>query len=248
MKKFLKILGFIVLGIVLILAILYFIFNESRPDGVEGEKAEALAKKIEAAVDKAAWDTTQYIQWTFRGEHSFLWDKERHLVKVNWGDNEVLLNPNEVSGIATVAGKAQDEKANDKLVKTACHYFWNDSFWMNAFTKFYDKGVSRGIVKTDDGREGLMVTYSSGGITPGDSYLWFTDENGLPTSWKMWVNIIPIGGLEFTWENWEKLPSGAMVAKDHKSKILEIPLTNVKAGNSYTDFGLTEDPFNAINN
>ncbi|MGW8121534.1 hypothetical protein ACV07N_02665 [Roseivirga echinicomitans] len=31
----------------------------------------------------------------------------------------------------------------------------------------------------------------------------------------MWVSILPLGGMEFTWENYLKLSSGALIAQDH---------------------------------
>jgi hypothetical protein len=31
-----------------------------------------------------------------------------------------------------------------------------------------------------DNQEALMITYASGGSTPGDSYVWFVDQNYMP--------------------------------------------------------------------
>jgi hypothetical protein len=44
-----------------------------------------------------------------------------------------------------------------------------------------------------DNQEALMITYASGGSTPGDSYVWFVDQNYMPKAWRMWVSIIPVG-------------------------------------------------------
>jgi hypothetical protein len=43
-----------------------------------------------------------------------------------------------------------------------------------------------------DNQEALMITYASGGSTPGDSYVWFVDQNYMPKAWRMWVSIIPV--------------------------------------------------------
>ena len=115
------------------------------------------------------------------------------------------------------------------MVKTAIDFFNNDSFWLAAPFKAFDPGTERSIVNLKDGRKGLMVTYTSGGTTPGDTYVWILDENDRPTAIKMWVQILPLGGMEFTWENILTLPSGALIAQDHLLYGgMNVNLTNVK--------------------
>jgi len=225
----------------LLLTILYFVFNDNEPVGERGAKADAMANKILKAINKEAWDSTAYVSWTFTTQ-DYVWDKKRHLVEVKWKNNRVLLNPNEISGIAFSNGKMIEKNEGDKLVKKAWSLFCNDSFWLNAPSKVYDPGTKRSIVDID-GKKGLKVSYVSGGVTPGDSYVWFIDDNGLPTSYKMWVKIIPVGGLEFSWEDWIELGTGAKISTTHKNKAAALKLENVKAGNSYKDFGFEADPF-----
>ena len=97
-----------------------------------------------------------------------------------------------------------------------------------------------------DGTEGLMVSYSSGGVTPGDAYLWILDENNLPKSWKMWVSIIPVGGMEFSWDQWTTLTTGAKVATLHESSFLNLDISDLKGAVNQEDLGLDEDPFRAL--
>lgn len=242
MKKFLK-YAFILLGVLILIgAIAYFMNNEARPEGKQGPEAEALAQKMSQAIDIAAWDSTKWITWDFVGRNQYVWDKERHLVEVTTKGSRVLLNPNEISGKAFVNGKEVEGDEAYKLVRAAWSNFCNDSFWLNAPSKINDPGTNRSIVDLEDGSKGLMITYASGGVTPGDSYLWILDADGLPKSYKMWVSIIPLGGVEFTWENWTTLSSGAKISTLHKG-LLEIPITDLKSGKSYQEIGLSEDIF-----
>lgn len=249
MKKLLKWLA-ILIGIFFIgMFILYLVFNEKKPTSQQGPQAEALAQKMLKAIDKPGWDTTGVVQWTFAGMNHYLWDKKRHLVKIEWGeDMKVLLNPNLVDGKAY---KGETELSGDEA-KAAIQKAWsnwcNDSFWLNAPAKCMDPGTSRGIVNLEDGSQGLMVSYDSGGVTPGDSYLWILDEQGLPKAWKMWVKIIPVGGFETSWENYQTLYSGAKVAGLHKSKIFDLPISNIKAADQLSELGVQEDPFASIAN
>ncbi len=252
MKTILKYTLFLLIAIVLIGGCAIFSLSEKEPLALNESsvsEADILADKMMASVNKQAWDDTKWVQWTFKGVHSFLWDKERNWCKVSWGkgSKEVLLKMNEIAGKAFIDGVAQDTDKNEKMVQTAWSHFCNDSFWLNAIVKAKDPGTERSIVELDDGRKGLKVQYTSGGVTPGDSYVWILDENNRPTSYKMWVKIIPIGGLEFTWEDYVELESGAVVASLHKSKLLNLDITDLKSGESYRDFGLTEDPFKVLN-
>ena len=243
MKKFLK-WAFILLAVfLLILTVIGFMTHESKPTANQSAAADQLAQKMMAAVNKTAWDTTNIISWNFAGRNQYLWDKGRNFVKVVMGKNTVLLNTKAVDGIAFKDGKELSGKSATTQIQAAWKNFCNDSFWLNAVVKAFDPGTKRSIVNTKDGREGLMVHYESGGVTPGDSYVWLLDENGMPKSYKMWVKIIPVGGLEFTWQDWVTLDTGAKVASLHKSKVFDIPVTEIKGTTSLQAHGLDEDPF-----
>ena len=244
MKKVLKYLGLLILLIIVGAIIAGMAANESKPEGTPSAEADALAQKMMNAVDITAWDSTHIIQWTFKGMHDFLWDKRNNWVKVSWEDSEVLLHTKSVTGKAFQGGaEITEDPLKNELIQAAWGYFCNDSWWLNATVKANDIGTKRSIVTLEDGREGLMVNYSSGGVTPGDSYVWILDENGLPTSYKMWVSIIPIGGMEFTFEAWETLPTGAKISTFHKNKVLELDISNLKSGDNWSDFGMSGSPF-----
>ncbi|HFA50863.1 MAG TPA: hypothetical protein ENJ95_17785 [Bacteroidetes bacterium] len=244
MKKLLKILGYLLLFIVAAIFIFWLINNEKEPVGEASPAADQLAEKMMAAVDKTAWDSTRWVQWSFTGAHHFLWDKSRNLVKVNWEENEVLLNTKSVTGKAWQNGQEVMGDAGHDIVWKAWSHFCNDSYWLNPMVKAFDPGTERSIVKLKDGREGLKVQYKSGGVTPGDSYVWILDENHRPTAWNMWVKIIPLGGIENSWEDWQTLSTGAQVSTTHTffGKPVQM-ISDVKTGMELADFGVGEDPF-----
>ena len=97
----------------------------------------------------------------------------------------------------------------------------------------------------EDGSKGLMINYKTGGVTPGDSYLYTLDENGLPKRWQMWVKIIPIGGIGNTWEGWVTTETGAKISSMHKSA-MDLPITNIKGVMSFDRIGIQGDPFEVL--
>ena len=237
MKKLISVLkkvGIALLSLVLlftvILASLYLIYNEELPTGKQPEAADELAQKMLRAINYEAYKNTRFIEWTFAGERAYKWNKQQHLVDVKWEDYLVRLNTQNTN-LSTVF--QNDIEISDsrkaKLIDKAEGFFNNDSFWLVAPHKVFDPGTERQIVPLENGEEGLLVSYTSGGSTPGDSYLWILDESGLPKAFKMWVTIIPIGGLEATWDSWETTESGALLPKSHQFMFLTIPMGDVKA-------------------
>lgn len=243
--KYLKYILMTIVGLFLVgLFVVKVVINETRPEIVEGADASALAQKMLTAVDKSAWDTLSYVQWTFTGKHHFVWDRKNNNALVKWDDNTVHLDPDQVDGIAYKGTEKLSGEAASSAIQSAWSYWCNDMFWLAAPYKILDKGVSLNIAKDSDGKEGLLVTYASGGVTPGDSYLWYLDENGLPTGYKMWVKIIPFGGMYFSWDDWTSMPGGAKISAAHSAKIesVKIEITNLKGGNNWNDIGYDQSP------
>ncbi|MFP2994636.1 hypothetical protein ABN763_01950 [Spongiivirga sp. MCCC 1A20706] len=232
LKVFLKILGVFVGLLILASLIIYFIYHEPLPEGKQGAEADALAEKMLKAVDQTSYRSTRYLEWTFKGLHTYKWDKDLGLVDVSWNDIEAKVNLNhpKKSVVYKSGTKLIAEEAEQKIQK-AIDYFNNDSFWLVAPFKVFDSGTTRSIVHNEDGSKGLLVTYATGGTTPGDSYLWKLNDNGFPESYKMWVKIIPIGGIEASWDDWKIVQSGARLPASHQLLFLELDMGNLKGYN-----------------
>ena len=208
MKKILKIIGLLI-TVTMVAIILYcFAKNESLPSGNPGKEADELAEKMMLSINKKAFDNTEILKWSFRGKHHYEWKKQEGLVNVSWENASVTVNLNDYS-------KSIGE--SPKLIENAINFFNNDSFWLVAPYKVFDDGVERSIVKVDN-KDALLIKYTSGGTTPGDSYLWILDENYMPVSFKMWTQIIPIGGVSATWNDFITADSGIKLP-DRKSVV-----------------------------
>lgn len=237
MKRVFKILLKTVLALFILFVatfgLLYFMYNEPQPQGIEGPEAEALAQKMLKAIHYEAYTGTRYLEWSYAGgKHRYIWDKENGKVQVLWAAYKVHLDLAKPLSSDVFEDDVKILNASrTEIIKTATDYFNNDSFWLVAPFKIYDQGTSRTMVTLDNGSKGLLVTYSSGGTTPGDSYLWILNENGFPQSYRMWVKIIPIGGIEATWDDWKIMESGAFLPTSHQLGPVTLSMGKVKAYN-----------------
>jgi len=146
-------------------------------------------------------------------------------------------------GVVRVDGELTSGDRAKDLIEKAYSRWTNDSFWLNPFDGVFDASTQRAIVDVPGRGKALLVTYKGGGLTPGDSYLWFADEAGQPSAWKMWVAIIPVGGLEVSWEDWIELSTGAKIATMHKG-FIDLPMSGVEgAANIGALFKNQPDPF-----
>ncbi len=198
--------------------IVYAIYNEPLPEAQPSAEADMLANKMLKALNYDAYKETRYLEWSFRsGAHKYKWDKTMGKVQVSWSDTKVALNLSHPEK-STVWKNNTEVIGNDqeKSIRKAVSLFNNDSFWLVAPFKVFDKGTTRSIVPMEDGSRGLLVHYSEGGDTPNDSYLWKLADSGFPESYQMWTKIIPIGGVEASWDDWQVMESGAFLPKSHQ--------------------------------
>lgn len=91
----------------------------------------------------------------------------------------------------------------------------------------YDDGVKRSLVKRE-GKDALLVTYTQGGTTPGDSYLWSFDTTGKPLKFKMWTDLLPMDGLEASWTDWTTTSTGAQLPTFHKVLFFGFKINHIK--------------------
>ena len=221
MKLFIKILkvsGAVFLGIILIVIISGIIISKPLPEGVQDEKADQLAKEILSKVNFEAFKKTAIIEWTFAGIRSYTWHKSEDYVIINSSSYKVKLDLKDYSNSVIVSSNKSD---HNQLLENCIAHFNNDSFWLIAPYKLMDKGTQRRLI-IEDGKQSLLVTYTSGGTTPGDSYLWEINKNNKPTAFKMWVSILPVGGVKAKWKDWTTTETGMLVST--KKTIFGIPI------------------------
>ena len=237
------------LGILLIVTLggiflMITINSEKLPKGINQVEAEVVANKMLLAINDSAWQKMGTVSWEYRN-HEFIWDKERHLTQVKFDAKEVLIDINARKGVIVKGGDGLSDDEKISLCNDAWKLWVNDSFWLNPISKCKDPGTVRKMVDLDDGRKGLMVSYESGGVTPGDSYVWILDENFRPVAWKLWVSIIPIKGIELTWGDWVQLKTGVWIATSHEG-LVSLPLSNPKGYTKLSDLTNGIDIFQSL--
>lgn len=243
----------IVRWILLVLALLVlmafvacFVASKRLPEGQEGDRAQALAARMEEAINLPAWKRTRAITWVFRGETRHLWDRSRHLARVSFGEGkdktEILFHVGSRKGIAFRGGERVTGEEEKELIKKGYSRWANDSYWLNPIAKLRDKGVSLRADPKDP--NALIVHFSSGGVTPGDTYRYVLGEDGRPKYWEMWVQILPVKGVQSTFEDWIQLPTGAWISTDHKLALgISVKLTEIEVAESAAALNGGEDPF-----
>lgn len=227
-KKLFKFIGILALVLAIGYGVLYYLYNEPLPTGESGPEADALAYIMLDALNYKNYNNTNVLEWSFRGDHYYKWDRRKEIVSVSWDDITVhldLITPS--SSKATINNSSASYEKTKDLIEKAQSYFNNDSFWLVAPFKVFDHGTERYLVDLKDGSEALLVTYTQGGDTPGDSYMWIIEPSGKPKSFKLWTKIIPIGGVEATWQDWTKTESGVFLPTLHKLGPLSISMGEV---------------------
>jgi hypothetical protein len=215
------------------------------PEGEEGALAEALAARVEAALDIPAWRKIPAVGFT-RGERRHLWDRSRGLDRLTYGEGaeavEVLLDLGTRRGVALRGGRRVGGEEAAELLEDAYKRWVGDSFWLNPLAKLREPGVSRRA--SPEVPDSLVVHFSSGGLTPGDTYRFHLGPDGKPDFFELWVSVIPLKGLKASFEGWRRLPGGAWVAEHHDFLPgFPVDITGVAEGESAAALNGGRDPF-----
>jgi len=235
LKKIVLRIAMALIGVLIVATVAVKIASEPLPEGVSGDGADTLALQMLKSLNHEAYLSTTEIDFSFSG-HQYSWKKAANKVEVRWSSHRVLLELDNLSSSVVYTDEAQlTDSDRFKLINQAVSYFYNDSYWLVAPFKVFDPGVSRKLVRLVGENDALLVTHSSGGVTPGDSYLWLLDENARPTAFKMWVSIIPFGGLRASWEDYVKSETGAYFATSHKMGPLTIGVRDLKTETKKSD-------------
>jgi hypothetical protein len=243
MRRILIVVGALLGLAAVVIGVLVLAVRHPLPQATAGPDGDELARRVSAAVGADAWDKLGVLRWTMAGRNHYLWDKGRGFVRYQSGGEEVLLDLVKMDGRAFHSGDELTGEARQKLIDKAYKAFCNDSFWLNPLVKLFDGGTSRARVEVD-GKPALLIAYASGGVTPGDKYLWLLDDSGLPRAWRVWASVLrPIAGAEFSWEGWTDL-GGAKVSTLHRVIGLKVqPLSDLAAAARPEELEPGPDPF-----
>ncbi len=212
------------------------------PEGKSGPEAEAMATRMMEACNADAWGQTRFIKWSFAGRNNYVWDRSTSLFSLESGDLKVIMNTQELSGKAFRNGDALDSNELEEALADAWSNFCNDSYWLLAPMKVMDPGTKRELIDTEEGKA-LMVHYGTGGVTPGDSYLWYISEDGLPYAYRMWTQSPPLEGIKATWEDWKTIHTGAKISTKHAIGPMDLMMEGLASGSSLEEIGLSNDFF-----
>ncbi len=242
MKRFFQTVLYVICSAIALVIAFIIISNKHLPHGKVGPEAEALTDSMMAAVNCQEWNRLRYVAWSYQGKRDYVWDKLYNIVEVKYQNVRVLLNLNAVDGIVWKNGVRLSLKDKHKYIEKTWDFWRNDSFWFNPICKLRDPGVVRRLVILEDSTRALLATYTQGGVSPGDSFLWIPDDDYIPHSWQMWVRMLPVRGLKSTWEQWTSLGE-AQVSTRHHIGPYSIVIEHLRSGSHHSELGLEKDPF-----
>ncbi len=207
----------------LLLGLAACLAHQPRPRITESAQADALARKVMDAVGDPAWRRLKRVVFTFRGK-TYDWRVPQRTVWFGDAPERLIID--------LKSGTCRNEHTDEPVSSTTCTYRkarWNnDSFWLHPFGKFFDPGAERSLCYIEEGAPPwLCVRFGQGGNTPGDLYAIEVGPDGRPSAWRMWVKILPVGGVHNTWADWKQHPGGVWFAQTRDFGLYTIPIEMV---------------------
>jgi len=227
---------FALISFLVILGALVLVTSRQQlPSGVPGEEAENRARQIENRVGKDAFEKLGAVSFYFvPGGRANFYDLKRRYAEVEFASdsNQFVVQFDETGNHIVYKNRVRiDGPEADAAHEKAVKFHINDFFWLNPFMHMRSPGAKRMLTEAGD----LMIHYESGGATPGDSYVIHTDSSGLPVLWRLWVHVLPLKGIRFTFEDWREIAPGVFISLMHKSFFKDVSMRDVRAFPVYPD-------------
>lgn len=199
-------------------------------------RAIALADDVMTALGgRAAWDGTRHVSWVFFGGRIHYWDRTTGNVRIQNGDDLVLMNIHTHEGQAWKEGEpVTDPEPLAEMLEAGFAWWTNDAYWVFMPYKLKDTGVALqygGRKSGEDGRPGQVIdmTFTGVGLTPDNRYeVLVDDETHLVSEWAFYADAED-GEPRFTmpWTDWQRfgkimLPGGHGRGEDWKLAVYEV--------------------------
>jgi hypothetical protein len=208
--------------------VIRWMLNKPLPEGQPGPEADAVARQIQVATGVEHWTNVGAVAFSFDKKRHYLWDRKRGLARVQWGDNEVLLDLHNKTNVVLQKHQRIEGQSAVLIADEAASTFNHDVFWLYPFDRFFLPDVERSLVTNDDGTHALRVIHKTSGFMPGDTFVWFYDaKTFVPYGYKIWTAGTRIGGLWMTWENWRDF-SGVQIAALHRTFLFKLHISGIK--------------------
>ncbi len=218
----------------------------SVPEGVEGPAAEDLASRMLVSIGYDRWlQNTAAVRFSFHGvgdPNHYIWDRRRRLAQVEFEDVLVRYSLDDFRAQILRGGVAvSDPEERGQLLKMANSKFVNDSYWLNPLFHIRSPGVRLATVE-DEAGPGLLVRFSSGGVTPGDVYLFRAGEDGRPVEMRLWVSALPFKGVRAALGGYQTTSTGVSCPTQNRLGPIAIEIHDLQM---YAEFPrpAEEDPF-----
>lgn len=236
--KWLKRIFYLVIIISLSFYLLVVILSDDLPEGKLNSKATVILNQMRKASGYDKWQKeTSAIEFTFAEKNKHFYDKKRGYIEVIWDNYQVQIDKKTMKGIVFENNEPVTDTSKTKnIIDKAWAKFINDMFWFNPLFQVFGPGAKHYYIDENN----IKVTFLSGGVTPGDSYVFEKDERGLLKNMRMWVSIIPVKGAVASYDNYVTTDNGIKVATEHQIFFFNIRLTEIK---SYREYPVAEDRF-----
>jgi len=225
-----------------------FLMKGPQPtEGAEGEQADSYARMIQSAVNRQAWTRTGVISWSIF-QRQYLWDLRRGLVRVKTPEYIVYFSVSrKYQAATTLRGKKIAGGLGDQIIEEGYRFWLRDRFILEPTQSFFDEGVRRFLVSKDTKEESLFINYTTGGVSPGDSYQWRVNSKGMPQGVRVWSEEMSfLKGVEILLSGWKKLDTGLKVATKRTFGPMTIEI-QVQADFSLKQMmGNKKDPFTPL--